>query len=40
MYIKKNGMDIDVKHLRSTQLPDFVFKDERRPERKKGKKIN
>ncbi len=31
------GMEIDIRHLRSHQLPDFVFKDERRPESKKKK---
>jgi len=32
------SMDIEIRHVRSHQLPDFVFKDERRPQHGKKKK--
>lgn len=35
---RKPGMNVDVKHLRSRQLPDFVFRDDARPVYWKGKK--
>ena len=33
-----DGMKIELKHIRAQQLPDFVFKDGKRPDKKKGKK--
>jgi len=34
---KKEGMNIELKHVRAYELPEFVFKDTRRPEKKKKK---
>ena len=35
---RKSGMNVDVKHLRTRQLPEFVFRDDKRPVYWKGKK--
>ena len=34
----KDSMKIELKHIRAAALPDFVFKDGKKPDRKKGKK--
>lgn len=37
-HLRKDGMGMDVVHVRNTKLPEYVFTDERRPQKKKKKK--